>query len=94
MSWLAIYEINWIETGRCLTGLAFIYLAACVVSLFRDKNLENNRRAQVARLLMAALATAFLARMVLNARIYQFGYYQAVLAAIMVPAVLIGELPH
>jgi len=93
-SWLAICKINWIESGRCLTGLALIYLGTCLVSLSKDRNLENNRRVRVTRLLMAVLATAFLARMILNARIYQLGYYQAVLAAIMVPAVLIGELPQ
>jgi len=34
-----------------------------------------------------------MARMFLNPRIYHYGYYQAALAALLVPAVMIGELP-
>jgi hypothetical protein len=92
--WLAIYGITWLETGRCLPGLILIYLVTCLVSLFGGKSPDKDRRVQLTRLLMAALATALLARMILNTRIYHYGYYQAALAAIMVPAVLIGELPH
>jgi len=92
--WLAIHGIKWGETGRCLPGLILIYLIACLASLFNGKNLEKDRRVLITRLLMAALALALLARMILNARIYHYGYYQAALAAILVPAILIGELPH
>jgi len=94
LSWLAIYGITWLETGRCLPGLVLIYLVTCLVSLFGGKSPDKDRRVQLTRLLTAALATALLARMILNTRIYHYGYYQAALAAIMVPAVLIGELPH
>jgi hypothetical protein len=34
-----------------------------------------------------------MARMVLNGRIYQFGYYQAAIAGTVVPAILLGESP-
>ncbi len=94
LCWLAFQTFAWGETGRCLPGLMAIYLVACLTSLFWGKNVEKDRRAQMTRLLMAALATAFLARMMLNARIYHYGYYQAALAGIMVPAILIGELPQ
>ena len=92
--WLALHEITWMETGRCLPGLILIYLVACLVSLFNGKNFEKDRRVLVTRLLMTAITIALLARMILNARIYHYGYYQAALAAILVPAILIGELPH
>jgi hypothetical protein len=48
----------------------------------------------VTRRLIAVLAAAMMARMILNGRIYQFGFYQAALAAVVIPAVLIDELPH
>jgi hypothetical protein len=35
-----------------------------------------------------------MARMVLNGRIYQFGFYQAALAGSLVPAVIFGDLPE
>ena len=56
------------------------------------------RRARMSRarasLDIAALAAGLMARMVLNGRIYQFGFYQAALAGILVPAVMIGEVPE
>jgi hypothetical protein len=44
--------------------------------------------------MIAVLAAALMTRMVLNGRIYQFGFYQAALASVLVPAVMIGELPE
>lgn len=35
-----------------------------------------------------------MARMVLNGRVYQFGFVQSALAAVVVVAALIGEIPE
>ena len=35
-----------------------------------------------------------MARMMLDGRIYQYGFYQAAMAAVVIPAILIGELPR
>jgi hypothetical protein len=35
-----------------------------------------------------------MARMMLNGRIYQLGFYQAALAGMLVPAILLGDLPE
>jgi len=91
--WLACYEITWIETGRCLLGLMLIYIFVSGAPLIRRSSPETCHQARLIRLLLAVLATALMARMVLNGRIYQYGYYQAALAGLLVPAVLIGELP-
>ena len=40
------------------------------------------------------LAAVLMSRMILAGRIYHYGFYQAALAGILVPAVLIGELPE
>jgi hypothetical protein len=94
VGWLAISGIDWINAGRCLTGLALLYWIACLASFFRGNLATADHRRLIARLLLATLSVALLARMVLNARLYHYGFYQAVLAATMVPAFLIGELPQ
>ncbi|MGA3284180.1 MAG: hypothetical protein ABSD57_06960 [Verrucomicrobiota bacterium] len=93
LMWLACFEIDWGETGRCLLGLMLIYTFISGASLIRKSIPGTTNQAQIIRLLMAVLATALMARMVLNGRIFHYGYYQAALAGLLVPAVLIGELP-
>ncbi|MFZ1074704.1 MAG: hypothetical protein WAO21_14860 [Verrucomicrobiia bacterium] len=93
LMWLACFEIDWGAIGRCLLGLMLIYTLLCGASLIRKSIPATADPAQVIRLLMAVLAAALMARMVLNGRIFHFGYYQAALAGLLVPAVLIGELP-
>jgi hypothetical protein len=91
--WLACFEITWRETGRCLLGLMLIYACISGAALIRRSIPKATYHAQFIRLLLAVLAAALMARMVLNGRIYHYGYYQAALAGLLVPAVLIGELP-
>ncbi|HEY4284963.1 MAG TPA: hypothetical protein VGM62_18010 [Chthoniobacterales bacterium] len=92
MAWASCFMIFWREIGRCLLGLTGIYLIICAATLGRTKA-EKNRELHVTRLLICVLAAALLSRMVINGRIYQYGYYQAAVAAVLVPAVLIGEMP-
>jgi len=91
LSWLSIHLVDWPNTGSCLPGLMGIYLVICLTCTFGGRG--KNRQVQLTRLLMALLASAFLFRMLLYARLFGYGYYQAALAAILVPAILIGELP-
>ena len=90
LSW---FKLPWVDAGRCLLGLALIYGAVCVVTLLRQARTGTDFLATTLRLLLAMLAVALLGRMLLNGRIPQFGFYQAALATLLVPAVLIGELP-
>ena len=84
--------IPWVQVGRCLLGLMLLYLSICAAVISRRET-DDNRQLQTLRLLLCILATVLLSRMVLNGRIYQYGYYQAALAAVLVPAIMIGELP-
>jgi hypothetical protein len=93
LEWIGTHDVEWIESGRCLPGLMLIYAGLCAAAVFRAKPDADGRRAQVTRLLLALLALTMLTRMFLHGRIYQYGYYQAALAAIMVPAFLLGEVP-
>jgi hypothetical protein len=85
--WTSSAAVTWTESGRCLPGLLLLYIISLVVPLRATMS-----RPEILRWLLAVLAAALLARMILNARIYHFGYYQAALAAILVPAVLLGEV--
>lgn len=91
--WLGCYEINWMKVGQCLLGLVLAYTLVSGLLLFRKPSAGTPDPKQIARLLLAVLAAALMARMLLNGRIFHFGYYQAALAGLLVTAVLIGELP-
>ena len=91
---VAVKVLPWISAGRCLLGLALIYAVVSAVAVLRAPKAGTSLRVPLLRLLLAVLAAVMLSRMLLNGRIHQFGFYQAALAALLVPAVLIGELPE
>lgn len=94
LSWLSWFEIQWSQIGRCLLGLMLIYTSVCVIDFIRSNSQVKNSDIQVIRLLLALLAIAMMFRMLLQGRIFHFGFYQASLAGLLVPAVLIGEFPQ
>jgi MFS family permease len=92
-AWLSLTQIKWIDIGRCLLGLMSIYAVVSIMSILRDNQTEENSRHRISRLLLAVLAAALMSRMILNGRIYHYGYYQAALAAVILPAIIVSELP-
>ncbi|MEY2542729.1 MAG: hypothetical protein QOE81_190 [Verrucomicrobiota bacterium] len=91
--WLGCFVINWIEVGRCLFGLALIYFLVSIGFFLRNgKRSAPDFGVRILRLLIAGLAVGLMARMFLNPRIYHYGYYQAAMAALLVPSFMIGEL--
>jgi hypothetical protein len=94
VGWLAWDKIKWIDTGRCVLGLALIYIASGYASTVRRAKTGVDLSRPRSRWLIAVLAAGLMARMLLNGRIYQFGFYQAALGTLLIPAVLIGELPE
>jgi hypothetical protein len=72
--------IAWELAGRCLMGLSLLYIL-----LFRPTGL---------RLMLGVLGLTLLARMALNGRLHQFGFYQAAIATLVISAVVIAELPE
>jgi hypothetical protein len=93
ISCLSNWGIHWIECGTCLLGVMLIYLCCSVVPIFSKTASETFDQTRIIRILMAVLATGLLARMILRGRIYQYGFYQAAVAALVIPAILVGELP-
>ena len=93
VGWLACFEIPWLNVGRCFLGLNMVYVLVCAISVIRRSKPGVLDRTLALRLLIALLATALMVRMFLNGRIYHYGFYQAALAGVLIPAVIIGELP-
>jgi hypothetical protein len=92
-AWAASSIIAWQLAGRSLLGLVLVYLFSRAVLMRSNLRAVADSRESVLRLLLAVLAATLMARMLLNGRIHQFGFYQAALAALIVVAVMIGELP-
>jgi hypothetical protein len=90
---LGLTGIDWAYTGSCLLGLVLVYLLTSLGPLVRKAGPGESATRGNARLLIAVLAAALMARMPLHGRIYEMGFYQAALAGVLVPAVLLGELP-
>ena len=85
---------DWQTIGRSLLGLILLYLA---VSVWRHHRRLSPPAALPAphrhwRFLLTLTALAMLARMILNGRIFQFGFFQAALAALVVTAVICAEI--
>lgn len=90
---VAAWRLNWIECGRSLLGLVAGLLVWEVRAVRAAASDPVARPAAGRRLLLAAVAAALLLRMILNGRVYQYGYYQAALAGVVVTAFLVGGLP-
>jgi hypothetical protein len=93
MGWVGSTQVKLIPVGRCLLGLALLYAMAKIHALKDPVKPGKRMQPESLRLLVALLAAALMARMVLNGRIYHYGFFQAALAGVLVPAVLIGEVP-
>jgi hypothetical protein len=92
---LGCYVLNWAEIGRCLFVLSVVYLVLAIWAFLRSVQQANPDIAvRILRLLVAGLAVTLLVRMFLSPRIYHYGFYQAALAALLIPAVIIAELPE
>ena len=88
-------EGGWFHVGRCLpllTAVALVFYGVCLRRQWRRAGrLEPEA---VMRWLLAVLAAALLARMVLFARVYHFGFFQAAVAAMVAAAMMVAEIPR
>jgi hypothetical protein len=91
---VAILEVDWLEAGRALTGLALAYFVWAAITARRERGTAAANSPTVARLLVGTLALALLARMLVHSRLQQFGFYQAALAGVLVPTVVCFEFPR
>ncbi len=84
-----VFGIEWMESGKSFLGLTLVYVGVC---WFVPKS-GTTPQISALRISIALLAAVLMLRMVLNGRLYQYGFYQAALGGILIPAVMIGELP-
>ncbi len=88
------YAVPWVKIGAVLPGL--LLLAAVLEALkIRQNRWENSAwPAGVTRVLLWLAGAALLARMPLNPRIYDYGFFQAPLAAAIGVATLLEAAPE
>jgi hypothetical protein len=88
----AFVFVPWMNVGRALPG---ILLGGGVIEIIRmrragDKDSQNG---SVARALFWLAAAAMLTRMILNPRIFHYGFVQAALAGTVAAAILVSSFP-
>jgi hypothetical protein len=94
---LVALKINWLEAGRCFLVFALGYVAWQVRDAAKSRMrpvVNDGDRPQDIRLLLGILALTLMARMILNGRIYQYGYYQAALVGVLLVVFLVHDLPR
>lgn len=86
---------DWLEIGRALLVPTLLVMLLAVGGSFRHAWRAKSGHEQLFRLAMVATAAMLmLARMLLNGRIYHYGFFLGVLAALLLVHVLIYEAPR
>jgi hypothetical protein len=92
MAAIGLKSIVWINVGQCLLGLLIIYGFHRLTFMVRFHKAQSDSDS-ILKTLLWVLALALMTRMVLNGRIYQYGFIQASMASLVIVAVLVDELP-
>ncbi len=93
--WMEWKYAGWLTVGRCLPGLVMMLFVLLLLRLRREmRNDGKAKRETVMGLVLVLLAGAMLARMPLFARVFHLGFFQAALAAMVVTAAMVSELPR
>lgn len=95
LSYAARLTGGWLEVGLCLPGLIGILFIIRIRHLRRE-HCDSGQFSfgTVMGFMLIVLAGAMLARMSLRARIYDFGFYQAAFAGMVVSAAMVSDLPR
>lgn len=83
----------WSWSGRCIPLLLLVVLTLVGLRVFRRLKAGGFSSALAMQLILVILATAMLTRMALFVRVYHYGFFQAALAAMVVAAALVSEVP-
>jgi len=93
VGWVALNRIEWINCGQCLLGLLVVYLLYTFFKIIRIWSVGSLDTADIYRLILGIFAFALISRMILNGRLYQYGFIQAALTAMLIVAAVWAELP-
>jgi hypothetical protein len=91
---IGIKGVFWINVGQSLFGLLSVYGTYLIWSIFIRNNSRDIEINNITKILLWMLAMALMTRMILNGRIFQYGFIQASLASIVIVAVILEELPQ
>jgi hypothetical protein len=83
-------SVTWVFAGR---GLLALTLIAWILSVHQQRREAAPPFATAARIVVGALAIALLFRMLLNVRLYHYGFIQAALATMVVTATVLSDWP-
>lgn len=86
---------GWFRVGRCLPLLVMVVVGLTTLRILRAccKPVDLPR-AVVMQWLLALFGLVMLARMALFARVYHFGFFQAAVAAMVIAAAMIADIPR
>jgi hypothetical protein len=84
---------RWVYVARCFLPFLALYIGRSAWMFYRNRPAGAGRDVHATRLLLTVLGATLMARMVLNGRVHQFGYYQAAIAAVVLTAILLREFP-
>ena len=92
--YISVRGVNWSNMGQCFIGLLLLYTGCSVVQYYKKINNNNKTITEgyCLRLFLTVFALALMTRMLLNGRVYQYGFFQASVAAMVITAVLFGEI--
>jgi hypothetical protein len=92
VAWVGLYKITWTEIGTALLGLLLILSLFKAWGWLKDGLGSSMPKEEVLKALIIVFAGALMTRMILNGRIYQYGFLQASMASLVIVAMLCNDV--
>ena len=88
-----IDKIPWPHIARALPLVTFVSVAVIAINLVRNSQYAELRRRTIIQLIMFIFAATLLLKMILNARLYHFGFVLAMPATLLLVMSLVEWIP-
>jgi len=92
VAWVALTKITWLEIGAALLGLLLILSLFKAWTWLRAGLGSIMPKEEVLKALLIVFAGALMTRMILNGRIYQYGFIQASVVSMVIVAILYNDV--
>ena len=90
--WVALNKVNWVEVGPALIGILWLLSLWKALGWIKSGLSNEIPKAEVLKALLVVFAGALMIRMLLNGRIYQYGFIQASVATLVIVALLFNDV--